>query len=122
MMDQRTGPVDVLVVGAGPTGLALAAFGARSVSMISVPCLAASREPSSSSCTLELLRPLGVTPALVEAGDPTARMRLHLDGRDLTVPLCDLSLGDTSYPSSSSSGKRRPRLPWSPISAGRDSE
>jgi phytoene dehydrogenase-like protein len=28
MMDQGTGPVDVLVIGAGPTGLALSAFGA----------------------------------------------------------------------------------------------
>jgi hypothetical protein len=26
----------------------------------------------------------------VDAGDPTARMRLHLHGRDLTVPLCNL--------------------------------
>jgi phytoene dehydrogenase-like protein len=47
MMDQGTGPVDVLVIGAGPTGLALSAFGAtvRVVDRRAV----LGREPSSSS-------------------------------------------------------------------------
>ena len=103
MRGQPTGPVDVLVVGAGPTGLALAAqlvaFGAtvRIVDRRAVPGRE-SRALVVQPRTLEVLRPLGVTPALVDAGDPTARLRLHLDGRDLSVPLCNLSLGDTSYP------------------------
>jgi 2-polyprenyl-6-methoxyphenol hydroxylase-like FAD-dependent oxidoreductase len=68
MMDQRTGPVDVLVVGAGPTGLALAIFGAtvRVVDQRAVPgresrALVVQPHPGASAAAR-------VTPALVEAG------------------------------------------------------
>jgi 2-polyprenyl-6-methoxyphenol hydroxylase-like FAD-dependent oxidoreductase len=77
MRGQPTGPVDVLVVGAGPTGLALAAqlvaFGAtvRIVDRRAVPGRE-SRALVVQPRTLEVLRPLGVTPALVDAG-PTGR-------------------------------------------------
>jgi 2-polyprenyl-6-methoxyphenol hydroxylase-like FAD-dependent oxidoreductase len=103
MTSQPAGPVDVLVVGAGPTGLALAAqlvaFGAT------VRIVDRRPEPGRESRalvvqprTLEALRPLGVTPALLRRGEKDARVQLHLDGRDLTVPLSAPGLGDTSYP------------------------
>jgi 2-polyprenyl-6-methoxyphenol hydroxylase-like FAD-dependent oxidoreductase len=107
MTAETTGPVDVLVdvlvVGAGPTGLVmatqLAAFGAkvRVVDRRRVPGRE-SRALVVQPRTLEVLRPLGITPALLDRGDPAALVRLHLDGRDLTIPLGDLGLGDTSYP------------------------
>ncbi len=96
-------PVDVLVVGAGPTGLALAAqlaaFGST-VRIVDRRSTAgrASRALVVQPRTLEVLRPLGVTQALLDRGDPAARVRLHLDGRDVTVRLCDFGLDDTSYP------------------------
>lgn len=83
-------PVDVLVVGAGPTGLALAAqlaaFGAtvRVVDRRNVPDRE-SRALVVQPRTLEVLRPLGVTPALLDRGDQAARVQLHLDGRDLAA-------------------------------------
>ncbi|HEX8859331.1 MAG TPA: FAD-dependent oxidoreductase [Actinomycetes bacterium] len=103
MTAEPTGPVDVLVVGAGPTGLVLAtqlaAFGAtvRVVDRRPVPGRE-SRALVVQPRTLEVLRPLGVTPALLDRGDTAALVRLHLDSRDLTIPLCDLGPGDTSYP------------------------
>jgi 2-polyprenyl-6-methoxyphenol hydroxylase-like FAD-dependent oxidoreductase len=96
-------PVDVLVVGAGPTGLALAAqlaaFGAttRVVDRRSLPGRE-SRALVVQPRTLEVLRPVGVTQALLDRGDQAARVRLHLDGRDLAMPLLDVDAGDTSYP------------------------
>jgi 2-polyprenyl-6-methoxyphenol hydroxylase-like FAD-dependent oxidoreductase len=103
MSGQPAGPVDVLVVGAGPTGLALAAqlvaFGAT------VRVVDRRPEPGRESRalvvqprTLEALRPLGVTPALLRRGDQDARVQLHLDGREFTLPLSAPGLGDTSYP------------------------
>jgi 2-polyprenyl-6-methoxyphenol hydroxylase-like FAD-dependent oxidoreductase len=95
--------VDVLVVGAGPTGLAMAAqltaFGAtvRLVDRRAVPGRE-SRALVVQPRTLEALRPVGATQALLDRGDPAAQVRLHLDRRDLTLPLSDLGLADTSYP------------------------
>jgi 2-polyprenyl-6-methoxyphenol hydroxylase-like FAD-dependent oxidoreductase len=96
-------PVDVLVVGAGPTGLALAAqlaaFGAtvRVVDRRAVPGRA-SRALVIQPRTLEVLRPIGVTQALLDRGDQAPRVQLHLDGRDLAMPLPDIDADDTSYP------------------------
>jgi 2-polyprenyl-6-methoxyphenol hydroxylase-like FAD-dependent oxidoreductase len=96
-------PVDVLVVGAGPTGLALAAqlaaFGAsvRVVDRRTVPGRE-SRALVVQPRTLEVLRPIGVTQALLDRGDQAARLQLHLDGRDLTLPFPDIDADDTSYP------------------------
>jgi 2-polyprenyl-6-methoxyphenol hydroxylase-like FAD-dependent oxidoreductase len=103
MTAQAVGPVDVLVVGAGPTGLTLAAqlaaFGTtvRIVDRRALPGRA-SRAIVVQPRTLEVLRPLGVTAALLQRGDSRARARLHLARRDLTVPLFDMGLDDTSYP------------------------
>jgi 2-polyprenyl-6-methoxyphenol hydroxylase-like FAD-dependent oxidoreductase len=103
MTGHPSGPVDVLVVGAGPTGLALtaqlAAFGAtvRIVDRRAVPGRE-SRALVVQPRTLEVLRSLGATQALLDRGDAAAQVRLHLDGRDLVLPLSDLGLADTSYP------------------------
>jgi 2-polyprenyl-6-methoxyphenol hydroxylase-like FAD-dependent oxidoreductase len=48
--------------------------------------------------TLEVLRPIGVTPALLDRGDRPVGVQLHLDGRDLAMPLPDVDADDTSYP------------------------
>lgn len=94
---------DVLVVGAGPTGLALAAqlrvYGA-SVRIIDRrpsperPSRALVVQPR----TLEVLRPIGVTPDLVARGDSDPRARFHLDGREVTVAMRDAGLRDTPFP------------------------
>lgn len=44
-----------------------------------------------------MLRPLGVTQALLDRGDQAARVRLHLDGREVVVPLSDFAVDDTPY-------------------------
>ena len=96
-------PVDVLVVGAGPTGLALAAqlaaFGAsvRVVDRRTVPGRE-SRALVVQPRTLEVLRPIGVTQALLDRGDRPTGVQLHLDGRDLAMPLLDTDADDTAYP------------------------
>jgi 2-polyprenyl-6-methoxyphenol hydroxylase-like FAD-dependent oxidoreductase len=103
MTTRPADPVDVLVVGAGPTGLALAAqlaaFGAsvRVVDRRTVPGRQ-SRALVVQPRTLEALRPIGVTRALLDRGDRPAGVQLHLDGRDLAVLLPDIEDDDTSYP------------------------
>jgi 2-polyprenyl-6-methoxyphenol hydroxylase-like FAD-dependent oxidoreductase len=103
MTARPANPVDVLVVGAGPTGLALAAqlaaFGAsvRVVDRRTAPARK-SRALVVQPGTLEVLRPLGVTQALLDRGDRPARVQVHLDGRDLAVPLLDTDADATGYP------------------------
>lgn len=91
------------MVGAGPTGLALAAqlaaFGGtvRVVDRRRVPGRA-SRALVVQPRTLEVLRPIAVTQALLDRGDQAARVQLHLGDREVTVPLSGFDLDDTSYP------------------------
>ncbi|HYT27346.1 MAG TPA: FAD-dependent monooxygenase, partial [Actinomycetota bacterium] len=79
-------PLDVLVVGAGPTGLTLAAqlraFGAT--------CRIVDRQPDRvhesralavQPRTLEVLRGLGVTEELVARGNDALWVQLHAGGR-----------------------------------------
>ena len=95
--------VDVLVVGAGPTGLTLAA---ELVANGIQPRLIdrgqdrvhESRALAIQPRTLEVLAGLGVSDRLVEAGNRAVRMRLHTGRRDVSVPLFDLGLADTAYP------------------------
>ncbi|HET6952757.1 MAG TPA: FAD-dependent monooxygenase, partial [Acidimicrobiales bacterium] len=96
-------PADVLVVGAGPTGLALALqahdHGARvriveRRAELSRPSRALIMHPR----TLEVLRPHGVTDALLARGDLSPSAHLHLGTRVVPVRLADLDLPDTEFP------------------------
>jgi 2-polyprenyl-6-methoxyphenol hydroxylase-like FAD-dependent oxidoreductase len=95
--------IDVLVVGAGPTGLALAAWlaahGVRPrIVDHGLDRVHESRALGIQPRTLEVLADLGVTDHLVAAGQRTAQLRLHAHGRVHSVPLFDLGLADTAYP------------------------
>lgn len=97
------GLVDVLVVGAGPTGLTLAvqlaAFGLRSRLIDrSLDRVHESRALAIQPRTLEVLAGLGVSDELVACGNPAVRLRMHVRGRVLTLPLFELGLEDTAYP------------------------
>lgn len=96
--------VDVLVVGAGPTGLALAAQLAAHGASVRVVDRQPDRVRESRALaiqprTLEVLAPLGVTPELIERGNPAVRLQMHAGGaRGATIPLFDIGIGDTAYP------------------------
>jgi 2-polyprenyl-6-methoxyphenol hydroxylase-like FAD-dependent oxidoreductase len=97
------GLVDVLVVGAGPTGLALAAelaaFGVRARLIDrGLDRVHESRALAIQPRTLEVLAGLGVTGELIAGGNRAVQLRLHVPGRVLTVPMFDLGLDDTAYP------------------------
>jgi 2-polyprenyl-6-methoxyphenol hydroxylase-like FAD-dependent oxidoreductase len=95
--------VEVLVVGAGPTGLALAAqlaaHGVRPrVVDRNLDRAHESRALAIQPRTLEVLAGLGVTDELVRLGNPNVRLRLHTPGRVRSVPMFDLGLADTAHP------------------------
>jgi 2-polyprenyl-6-methoxyphenol hydroxylase-like FAD-dependent oxidoreductase len=96
-------PVDLLVVGAGPTGLALALQATDHGARVRVverradpfrPSHALIMHPR----TLEVLRPLGVVDALLARGEASPRTQLHLAGRNVSVSLGDFELSDTPFP------------------------
>ena len=95
-------PVDVLVVGAGPTGLALAAeLTSYGVSALVVDGkahpVAESRALAIQPRTLEVLRG-AVTDRLLERGNPAVQLQWHASGRTATLPLFDMGMDDTAYP------------------------
>lgn len=101
-MTRRAEP-DVLVVGAGPTGLTLAAqlralgAGVRIVDR-QLDRVHESRALAVQPRTLEVLRGLGITRTLVERGNDTSRVHIHAGERVIAVRLFDVGLEDTAYP------------------------
>ena len=98
----RTTP-DILVAGAGPAGLALAlqahAHGAAVRVVERRPdAVRPSRALILHSRTLEVLRPLGVTPALLARSDTAPAADLQLGSRLIRVTLAGLALPDTAFP------------------------
>jgi 2-polyprenyl-6-methoxyphenol hydroxylase-like FAD-dependent oxidoreductase len=98
-----TGSSDVIVVGAGPTGLALAtglhAFGTRSRIIDRRPERNHdSRALAIQPRTLEVLTGIGIAQEMIERGNPGVRLQLHSRGRSTELPLFDIGLDDTAYP------------------------
>lgn len=96
-------PVDVLVVGAGPTGLALAlqAFDhGATVRVVEQRGKAArpSRALIVHPRTLEVLRPLGVVESILNHGDVAPAVRLHLGSREVPVTLGSFAMEGTPFP------------------------
>jgi 2-polyprenyl-6-methoxyphenol hydroxylase-like FAD-dependent oxidoreductase len=94
---------EVLVVGAGPTGLALAAQLRVSGVAVRVVDRALHRVRESRALgvqprTLEVLRPFGVADRLVAQGNPAVELHLHLGQRVARVRLFDVGLRDTAFP------------------------
>ncbi len=94
---------EILVVGAGPTGLALALaahdHGARVRIVERRPeMFRPSRALIVHPRTLEVLRPLGVTEALLARADVAPAVRLHLGSRVIAAGLAELALPDTAFP------------------------
>src|SRR4051795_13352302 len=94
---------DVLVVGAGPTGLTLAAqlraFGVP-VELVDATAdrVHESRALAMQPRTLEVLRPFGISHELVRRGNPGVRLRIDAGGRAASAPLFDIGAEDTAYP------------------------
>jgi 2-polyprenyl-6-methoxyphenol hydroxylase-like FAD-dependent oxidoreductase len=96
-------PLDVVVVGAGPTGLTLAAqlqaFGAT-VRIVDrqLDRVHESRALAVQPRTLEVLRGLGLAEKLVARGNDAVWAQLHAGGRVVRIRLFGLGLDDTAYP------------------------
>jgi 2-polyprenyl-6-methoxyphenol hydroxylase-like FAD-dependent oxidoreductase len=93
----------ILVVGAGPTGMALAlqahSLGATVRVVEQRPqAFRPSRAMMLHSRSLEMLRPLGAVDALLDRADTAPRMRLQIRGRSLAIELSSFDITDTPYP------------------------
>lgn len=100
----RESDLDVLIVGAGPTGLALAtqlrAFGVRfRVIDRSLDRARESRALAVQARTLELLDTIGLGDALVSHGRTSTRLVVHFGAREVAaVQLGDMGATDTRFP------------------------
>jgi len=100
---ERRPDVDALIVGAGPTGLALAAqlerFGAsfRLVDRLE-DRTHESRALAIQPRSLEVLAAAGVARTLVERGNDSVEVRLYSGERVVPIRLFELGLEDTAYP------------------------
>ena len=95
--------LDVLVVGAGPTGLTLAAqlhaHGARTrIVDRQHDRVHESRALAIQPRTLEVLRGLGVAQTLVERGNHAVHLQMHTGSHAVALRLFDVGLDDTAYP------------------------
>ncbi len=96
-------PAHILVAGAGPAGLALALQAHDHGAVVRVidrrpEAVRPSRALILHPRTLEVLRPLGVTQALLARADIVPRADLRLGSRVIRVTLADLALPDTAFP------------------------
>jgi 2-polyprenyl-6-methoxyphenol hydroxylase-like FAD-dependent oxidoreductase len=94
---------DVLVVGAGPTGLTTALQAHDHGATVRIveqrpSAFRPSRAMIMHPRTLESLRPLGVTDSLLERGDRAPKAELHVRRRRVSVQLADAGLPDTAFP------------------------
>jgi 2-polyprenyl-6-methoxyphenol hydroxylase-like FAD-dependent oxidoreductase len=102
-VDAVEGQLGVLIVGAGPTGLTLAAqvhaLGA-SVRIVDrqLDRVHESRALAVQPRTLEVLRALGISEQLVARGNDAVQLRLHFGERVVPIRLFDVGLDDTAYP------------------------
>ncbi len=98
-----SGSPDVLVVGAGPAGLATALQAHANGASVRVvdrrtEAFRPSRAMITHPRTLESLRPLGVTDDLLDRGDRAPTAELHLGRRSVTAQLARVGLEDTAFP------------------------
>ena len=98
-----SGQADILVAGAGPAGLALALQAHDHGAVVRVverrpEAFRPSRALILHSRTLEVLRPLGVTEALLARADIAPAADVRLGSRVIRVTLADLALPDTAFP------------------------
>ena len=104
--DRTSGPdpqPDVLVVGAGPTGLTLAAqldAAGATVRIVDrqLDRVHESRALAVQPRTLEVLRKLGISRTLVERGNDAVQLRMQFGVRVVSVRLFGIGLDDTAYP------------------------
>jgi 2-polyprenyl-6-methoxyphenol hydroxylase-like FAD-dependent oxidoreductase len=94
---------DILVVGAGPAGLALAVQAHDHGAQVRVverrpAAFRPSRALILHARTLEVLRPLAVTDALLARADTEPAVELRLGSRTVRVRLADLAWPDTAFP------------------------
>src|SRR5215207_3525101 len=93
----------VLVVGAGPTGLALAAQLHALGATVRIVDRQLDRVHESRALvvlprTLEVLRGLGVSNRLVERGNDAVQLHMHVGKKLVRTRLFDIGLEDTAYP------------------------
>ena len=104
MAGESTAGTDILIVGAGPTGLGLAAqlrsFGVRArIIDRGLDRAHESRALGVQARTLELLQCIGLGDALVARGNPSARVMLHVEGKVVgEAELGAFGGSDTKYP------------------------
>jgi 2-polyprenyl-6-methoxyphenol hydroxylase-like FAD-dependent oxidoreductase len=96
-------PADILVVGAGPAGLALALQAHDHGADVRIierrpEAFRPSRALIMHTRTLEVLRPLGVTEALLARADVAPRANLQLGGRVIPIQLAGFAMPDTAFP------------------------
>lgn len=95
--------VDVLIVGAGPTGLALAAQLREDGVRVRLTDRLLDRTHESRALavqprTLEVLSRFGVTDQMLERGNQAVAVHIHFGERIARVPLFDIGIRDTAYP------------------------